>query len=201
MALSKEELGETLVEAARDQNLAAVERYLAFGADVNYANRQGRDTALHWAAARNNKALVILLLEHGADRQLKQGSGFTAQEIAEKHGYLDLSFFIREWKRGLNEVVIRRSSFDGRFTELIETFNFASRTRVMAIYDLGVKTYGAPTKQGFDEIRDKRDLESAYDEYAKNGGTLPRAVIYHAPDERKKEPLPVARRWPSVRKS
>jgi ankyrin repeat protein len=64
--LSPEELQEAMFEATRNDDTAAVERYIAAGAAVNEEGPQGV-TVLVVASVRGNVELVELLLETGAE--------------------------------------------------------------------------------------------------------------------------------------
>jgi len=62
-------------------------------ADANLDQGQASDgvTALHWAAYNGDAALVILLLDLGADRTVKDLHGRYPRDIAVERGYLDLA--------------------------------------------------------------------------------------------------------------
>ena len=98
--------GETvLMTAARAGPPAAVRRLLAYGVDPNTRVEASGQTALMWAAARNNTGAIDALVEHGADvtmhtpRQKPSPSrsyfssppatGFTALLFAVRAGQLD----------------------------------------------------------------------------------------------------------------
>jgi ankyrin repeat protein len=51
----------------------------------------GRTTPLHEAAKSGSAEVVRLLLEHGADRALKNGDGKTALELATERGHVELA--------------------------------------------------------------------------------------------------------------
>lgn len=63
--------GEELLEAARAGDVAAVERLLDAGADVNTADKYG-STALAAAAVNGRLEVVELLLERGADPNIAE---------------------------------------------------------------------------------------------------------------------------------
>ncbi len=70
-----------LREAAENGDLKKAELLLRAGAKVNEVHDTFRDTVLHIAAARGDSAMVKLLLEHGADRNIKNRDGKTPAEI------------------------------------------------------------------------------------------------------------------------
>tara|TARA_B100001123_G_scaffold240463_2_gene269019 strand:- start:12465 stop:14063 length:1599 start_codon:yes stop_codon:yes gene_type:complete len=61
--------------------LAATRVAIGFGADVTAADLQG-DTALHGAAQRNFSSVVSLLVEHGANLNVKNQSGRSPLDLA-----------------------------------------------------------------------------------------------------------------------
>merc|ERR1712153_131556 len=61
---------------------AEVQCLLRRKADVNWVSTYHGYTALHWAAYHNRAAIVQLLLEHGANPDLKDEFGRTALEMA-----------------------------------------------------------------------------------------------------------------------
>ena len=64
--------GETpLMVVARAGNLAAAELLLAHGADINAREQWGGQTAAMWAAAHAQHEMLALLIDHGADIDLK----------------------------------------------------------------------------------------------------------------------------------
>ena len=67
---------------------AVIER----GCDV-HAREKGQ-TALHWAGGRNRMETARVLLEHGADRSLKDLLGRTAAEFAWENGHAAVAAFI-----------------------------------------------------------------------------------------------------------
>ena len=74
---SGEPTGEsTLMRAAQQGNLAAVDAELAAGSDVNLQDRRGR-TALAYAIANGHEEIVKVLLKHGASIELADETGAT----------------------------------------------------------------------------------------------------------------------------
>ncbi len=63
---------------------AAVRTYLAYGADPNIKNRDGR-TALHLIAARGaGREVIHALVEAGADINVRDNDGVTPLDLARK---------------------------------------------------------------------------------------------------------------------
>ncbi len=83
--------GETvLMTAARTGRIEAAKALAEGGADVNAAEPRRGQTALLWAAAEGNAAVVQYLIEKGADFRTRLGSGFTPFLIAAREGKKDV---------------------------------------------------------------------------------------------------------------
>jgi ankyrin repeat protein len=80
-----EAAGTPLIDAAKQQDVAAVRALLKQGADVHAKDADG-STALHWAAQRNNLPLVDLLLASGADAKSSTRYNVTPLYLASLNG-------------------------------------------------------------------------------------------------------------------
>ena len=80
-----------MIAASYDNKEAA--QLLANSADLNLQNKQG-ETALMLAAEGNNFEITQILLDHRADKTIKDASGKTASDLAEKNGHIVLAKFI-----------------------------------------------------------------------------------------------------------
>ena len=77
---------------ARNGSVAAVRVLLAHGADPNATEQSRGQTALMWAAARNNAAVAKALIDAGANLRTRTKSGaFTAFLFAVRGGQLDVA--------------------------------------------------------------------------------------------------------------
>lgn len=76
---------QTVADAARRQDPAAVRELLRAGADVNRPQGDGA-TALHWAAYRNDRETVQLLIASGADVDAANDLGVTPLWLAANNG-------------------------------------------------------------------------------------------------------------------
>ena len=74
-----------LVDAVRQQDVAAVRALLKSGADVNRQEGDGA-TALHWAANADSTELVRLLLDAGASPAAANDLGVTPLHLAAANG-------------------------------------------------------------------------------------------------------------------
>jgi ankyrin repeat protein len=78
---------DSIVDATRAHDLAAVKALLKTGADVNAAQGDGM-TALHWAAMQGDQDLVQMLLAAGANvRATTRLGGYTALHLASQGGH------------------------------------------------------------------------------------------------------------------
>ena len=71
-----------LIAAAKRGERACVELLLRGGADVNAPNAKGSWTPLHAAAYEQHGAVVMLLMERGADPTVTDGEGRTPADYA-----------------------------------------------------------------------------------------------------------------------
>ena len=76
-----------LSEAAYENDLAAVQAFLAQGADIEARDRDG-DTALHMAAIQAAPAVIAALIAGGADPNARSTTGQTPLFHAAEHGNL-----------------------------------------------------------------------------------------------------------------
>src|SRR5687767_2928457 len=80
----------SLIDAVKRGDVAAVERTLKQGADVNARQPDGA-TALHWAAHNNDLATVTRLLHAGADAKAANDLGVTPIHIACTNGSVPIA--------------------------------------------------------------------------------------------------------------
>jgi len=73
-----------------DGQIAAVRLLLEKGANVNSANNPQKITPLHWASYRGYTASIRLLLDHGADRSVRNTYGETPLDMMAQNPVLDL---------------------------------------------------------------------------------------------------------------
>lgn len=79
-----------ICDAARDGDESAVKELLGKGADINSTGGGTIDySPLMWAAGNGNIGIMRLLLERGADPNLRNGRGVTALLPAAQDGRLD----------------------------------------------------------------------------------------------------------------
>lgn len=97
---------EALLEAVRNDDLAAAVRLLESGADSN-AREQDGATALAWAAMRSNIAMTRLLLQSGADPNLTNELGIGPLALAVANGSTAIAALLLE--NGANPNVAREN--------------------------------------------------------------------------------------------
>ncbi len=110
-----------LMAAARTGNVEAAEALIKKGAKVNAMEQWGGQSALHWAAAQSQPAMVQLLVKHGADvnargtvrdwqrRVTAEGrpknmnhGGFTPLLFAAREGCIDCAKILLKAKADIN---------------------------------------------------------------------------------------------------
>ena len=180
--------------AAERDSSEIVRLLLEYGADVNAVMIDMTPMAV---ALKNNKMDSVRLLERAVNKKAVPISPEAAvvsdqQKAAFEKNINLLDKIIGRDKKAeeapLDEVTIR-SAFGDTGQQLVQVFNFATRTRVAVLYNPQKQVFGQPSMTGFDDMRDKSAIESAYELYAKNGGKIDRGVIRHALDNRHKQSL------------
>ncbi len=84
-----EDINSVLIDAARDDDTDIMLGLLEVGADVN-AKDIGGYTALMWAAGLGHIDTVKLILDHGADVNVRNNYKNTALALAEKEEVVNL---------------------------------------------------------------------------------------------------------------
>ena len=88
-----------LMVVARGGNVAAAELLIARGANVNAREQRKGQTALMWAVAQSQPAMVSALLKHGADAEARSN--------------------LNEWERQVTAEPRQKNLFPGGFTPLL----------------------------------------------------------------------------------
>merc|ERR1719313_1407611 len=83
-----------LLAAVSSSDVDAVKELVAAGADVNEKDEDGR-SALHFACGYGEKESCELLLEHKADKALKNDDKATASDIAKMNNHAELSDILK----------------------------------------------------------------------------------------------------------
>jgi len=73
--------GEGLREAIKNSDASAVKKLLSEGVDANYCDKQGL-TVLHLATLFNQTEIAFILMDHGANVELKNAQGETPFDCA-----------------------------------------------------------------------------------------------------------------------
>jgi hypothetical protein len=71
---------------------------LKYGADINLRSSDGR-TPLHWAAFRNNTAMVEFLLDNGSDMTIEDEKGWNPMDLCIVKMNYDCALILK--RRGL----------------------------------------------------------------------------------------------------
>lgn len=94
------EMVRLLVKAGVDVNGMVYENDISV--DQMWVNPGARKTALHVATAEGFKDIVEYLLEHGADPQKKDNSGYTAADITVDNNHLEIAWLLRSKTRAIS---------------------------------------------------------------------------------------------------
>jgi len=109
----------TLHEAAEAQDLSAVKKLLASGANPNERAGDENWTPLMWACLKNDVPIATTLIAAGADLEIKNNSLATALNIAVAHSRTEISILLIRKKANVNHGDARRwtpvmwASFNG----------------------------------------------------------------------------------------
>ncbi|XP_072380281.1 ankyrin repeat domain-containing protein 40-like [Diabrotica undecimpunctata] len=95
-------LEEKLREAVSIGDVESVNLLLSQKINVNSQNNMNGWTALHWAYKRGNNHLIKLLIDHGANGDVRNSKGQTPQEVSPY--YVDLNSKDKSSDDGLNYV-------------------------------------------------------------------------------------------------
>ncbi len=185
---------EKLVEACKTGDLAAAQKLVLEGADINqpgksgplfYAAHGGHIDLLKWllengaeadglnskkstplmAAAQQGKLEAVkILLVMGADPTRKNNDNMTARGYATNS---EKKSVVAWFDRNPEEVIFSRKVADRTLQEI---FNFTHKERVTFIRKGVDGTVEAVTRHSFKEIDDKSALRRAFAEYRKYGG-------------------------------
>ena len=99
----KRELGQSLIEAVKEGNQKKVRSLLAKGADVNFIDK---GTPLHWAVIRFKTGIVKLLLDKGADPNIKDYQGNPLLHISLSQKKVDVNIIRHLLDKGADPNII-----------------------------------------------------------------------------------------------
>ncbi|XP_045826697.1 protein VAPYRIN-LIKE-like [Trifolium pratense] len=85
--------GDALLRAARVDDVHALKKCLAAGAEVNRKDQNGW-TPLHWASFKGRIKSVKILLEHGAEVDSVDDAGYTPLHCAAEAGHLQVALVL-----------------------------------------------------------------------------------------------------------
>jgi len=86
-----------LMEAARDGNIEIARRLLRAGARIDHPDAAG-GTALHWAVRAGQAPYADVLLKGRADQSIRDRSGETPLDIANRIHHADLVTLLESWR-------------------------------------------------------------------------------------------------------
>lgn len=139
---SDSEDGEDLLELSRDQQ-EIIKLLLKHGVNVNIPQAPTNMTALHYAVARKNLGLVRILLENGANTELKAVMG-----VGEGESQQNISVTPLEWSKQriltLERFITERPEQSEEFAGTLSTFN--EIRRLLEIHDAKRRRSGVYTE-------------------------------------------------------
>lgn len=101
------QLGYTALHAAADFGaIEIVRRLVGCGISMNIRDTRLQQTALHFAAQSGRENICELLLEHGADRVVRNVKGLLASHLAEQQGHLRCREMLKFWPPTINHVSV-----------------------------------------------------------------------------------------------
>ena len=139
---SDSEDGEDLLELSRDQQ-EIIKLLLKHGVNVNIPQAPTNMTALHYAVARKNLGLVRILLENGANTELKAVMG-----VGEGESQQNISVTPLEWSKQriltLERFITERPEQSEEFAGTLSTFN--EIRKLLEIHDAKRRRSGVYTE-------------------------------------------------------
>lgn len=82
--------------------------------ELNIADQEGM-TALMFAAKADRAEMALELLEHGADKTLRDNEGRTAEDMARLNGHYALATYIKEFENTSADPVVKKVAFPDEF--------------------------------------------------------------------------------------
>ncbi len=137
------EATEAVAHAAMSNDAPALENLIKEGISIDETSPLDGKTALHTAAARGYTDVVRWLLDYGANPDIKDDAGNTAQSCAQKAGHAKVAQMLEEASKLLNQPVAERVTLaaTGDINER-DAYGYtalhwaASRGNVQAVRDL-----------------------------------------------------------------
>lgn len=175
---SRADNGETLLhKAAHRGHLHMVKDLLKRGIGINVTDT-GAFTPLHEAARGGQYLVAAYLMEHGADPELRNSSGKTAQELAREKSIETADMIANgglrpRWLVTGDDEVTRISPKADIGYRLTEIFNFGARSYVLIARNM-ISTFESVTMKNFSDFSEPQLIEKAEDEFTRLGGDFPK---------------------------
>jgi hypothetical protein len=142
------------------------------GAQIDRIDNSGKWTPLMCAAYYGHPEAVRLLLDRGANRELKNSKGQTALACAREQGH---AVALRVLENCPDEISFSYPLSDKTMQEV---FNFPRRERVTLIRDGEGGKVEAMQRDSFSSLDDLTGLRKAFAEHKRMGGTLDEADVF-----------------------
>ena len=174
---SRADNGETLLhKAAYRGHLHMVKDLLKRGLGVNITDTGGF-TPLHEAGRAGQFLVAAYLMEHGADPELRNSSGKTAQELAREKSIETADMIANgglrpRWLLTGDDEVTRISPKADIGYRLTEIFNFGARSYVLIARNM-VSAVESVAMKNFADFSEPQLVEKAEDEFTRLGGQFP----------------------------
>lgn len=115
------EVGHFACTAAELNNLNLLEEIVQYGGDVTIPRDNGT-TALHVAVSEDNTALVIFLLDQGADIDKPDGHGWTPRDLADQQGHEEIKLIFQTRKEAKKQTLVAIPEKQAHGTRFLERF-------------------------------------------------------------------------------
>lgn len=189
--------GTLLHQAARNGSVEICKMLVAKNPQLLHKKNSSGSGALHAAAERGHEDVIRYLVSLGADPAEKNYQNRTPLYVAQQNRQEDAATLLRAlmpalplpavaeaapqteespWKKLPGERIARVTEESAIGYRITEIFNFAARERTTLYQNLETKAETVETR-GFDQIGDKKSLESALAELRSRGGTADASSI------------------------
>jgi hypothetical protein len=187
------QLDDQLASVSLVGDIASGKSLLDAGADINSRNSIGCTPLMH-AANKGQLAYVRMLLERGAQHDLKSDNGNTAYDWAKGKAKEEIQQLLTVWSAKSSQQFIAQeknqviciSEISNRTLE--EIFNFSSRERISLIRRSPGGPVEAITREDFSDIKNQDILHKVFEKYRALGGKISEDDVF--PDSILKARMP-----------
>ena len=195
-------LQSVFLAAYQNKNVGVARRLLERGVDPDQLYAGGM-TALHSAVKEGNLALIALLAQYNARKDIPDGNGETILDFLRKTAEKEWPAEILEalkinpkdvnWRLVSSTEVAHTRWLRAVDRQLTEVFNFETRERLILTRNLKTGAEGVSAPQNFKDIANRRLIEEAMERMEHLGGKVDRDAVWLEVDKRNKKDLPGTR--------